>query len=484
MSYKIKAISRMVLVGAIVVIIIVGIAAGLIFTNFFQKPTPITPTSPTTATSPTTTSPSLYSVQIGSATIRVPQDFYNFILQVKNNQLKVSINFWTSMLPFEVDNVKKVVQDFMSEYPGITVKYTGTVQNMKEAIKAGVVANDVENTAHVFTWAHDWTGEMADGGYIISISDYLPPETLSDLQNQYLSIAYSAGVYKLKLYGLPWAAEAIALVINKNLVSNPPQTFDDMLNMMKQFTNPSQNKFGLAYQMDPYFLYPFITAFGGYYYNEDNDSLGVNSTGTEQGIKFWIQNLLPYIDTRDLSHEYQLKVFTDGRAPFIITGPWDIPAIKQAGIPIEVVPIPNIGDKTPKPFSGIKLLWITKLVASDKNRLFASLLFSIWFSLNDNELKMLVDKAGFIPVKKSVVDYLNQHVSDYPITAGFANSVARSIPMPKSVKMSYVWGDVSNALNAIFTQYSQKGADAAINSIRTYLNQAQQSILQKFSGKS
>jgi hypothetical protein len=50
--------------------------------------------------------------------------------------------------------------------------------------------------------------------------------------------------------------------------------------------------------------------------------------------------------------------------------------------------------------------------------------------------------------------------------------------------MSYVWGDVSNALNAIFTQYSQKGADAAINSIRTYLNQAQQSILQKFSGKS
>jgi len=485
MGYKIKAISRTVLVGVIIVIIIVGVAAGLAFTNFLQKPTTTPTPTPTPTTTPTTSpSPSLYSVQIGSATIRVSQDFYNFILQVKNNQLKVSINFWTSMLPFEVSNVQKVVNDFMSEYPGITVKYTGTVQNMKEAIKAGVVASDVENTAHVFTWAHDWTGEMADGGYIISLSDYLPPETISDIQTQYISIAYTAGVYKLKLYGLPWAAEAIALVINKNLVSKPPQTFDEMLNIMKQFNNPSQNKFGLAYQMDPYFLYPFITAFGGYYYNEDNDTLGVNSTETEQGIKFWIQNLLPYIDTRDLSHENQLKVFTDGRAPFIITGPWDIPAIKQVGIPIEVVPIPNIGDKTPKPFSGIKLLWITKLVANDKNRLFASILFSLWFSLNDNELKMLVDKAGFIPVKKSIVDHLNQHVSDYPITSGFANSITRSIPMPKSIKMSYVWGDVSNALNAIFTEYSQKGPDAAINSIRTYLNQAQQSILQKFSGKS
>jgi maltose-binding protein MalE len=52
--------------------------------------------------------------------------------------------------------------------------------------------------------------------------------------------------------------------------------------------------------------------------------------------------------------------------------------------------------------------------------------------------------------------------------------------MPKSLKMAMVWGDVSNALNAIFTEYSQKGPDAAIASIRTYLNQAQQSILDKF----
>jgi arabinogalactan oligomer/maltooligosaccharide transport system substrate-binding protein len=481
MSRKIKAISKIALAGIIILIIIAGIAISFIFTDYFKISQPSPTTSPTTTTpSPTPTSPSLYSIQIGSATIRVPQEFYNFIMQVKNNQIKVSINFWSSMLPFEVDNVKKVVQDFTSEYPGVTVKYTGTVQNMKEAVKAGIIANDIENTAHVFTWAHDWTGEMADGGYIIPISDYLSPETLSDLQNQYLSIAYTSGVYKLKLYGLPWAAEAIALVVNKNLVSTPPKTFDDMLNIMRQFNDPSMNKFGLAYQMDPYHLYPFITAFGGYYYNEDDDSVGVNSTGTEAGIKFWIQNLLPYMDTRDLSHETQLKVFTDGRAPFIITGPWNIPAIKQAGIPIEVVPIPNIGDKIPKPFSGIKLLWVTKLVEKDRNRLYAAILFALWFSLADNELKMLVENAGFIPVKKSVVEYLNQNIDKYPITVGFANSVARSIPMPKSLKMAMVWGDVSNALNAIFTEYSQKGPDAAIASIRTYLNQAQQSILDKF----
>jgi arabinogalactan oligomer/maltooligosaccharide transport system substrate-binding protein len=97
------------------------------------------------------------------------------------------------------------------------------------------------------------------------------------------------------------------------------------------------------------------------------------------------------------------------------------------------------------------LLWVTKLVEKDRNRLYAAILFALWFSLADNELKMLVENAGFIPVKKSVVEYLNQNIDKYPITVGFANSVTRSIPMPKSLKMAMVWGDVSNALNAIFT---------------------------------
>ncbi len=412
----------------------------------------------------------------------MPPELYDFAMKAKNGEVQVTINFWTSMMPFEVEVVRTVVDRFMEEFPGITVKYTGTVQNMKEAVKAGVIAGDVENTAHVFTWAHDWTGELAEGGYIVALDQYLPPETLQDLQAQFLSVAYSAGVYKLHLYGLPWAAESIALVCNTEMVQSPPTTYEEWRTLMEQYYNPDADTYGLAYQIDPYFVHPFVGAFGGYYYDETTDSVGVNSTGTVEGIKFLIQNILPYEYTGDLGHEMQLKVFIEGRAPCMITGPWDIPAIKQSIPSIVVSPIPEIDGKTPKPYSGIKLLWITKLAEQDKDRLYASILFAMWFTLNDDTLKTLVDEASFIPVKLSLIQYIQENIDKYPIVAGFIESISNSVPMPKSPKMAKVWGPVADALNAIMTKYAEEGPEAALAIVDETLDSAQQTILQKFAG--
>ena len=166
----------------------------------------------------------------------------------------------------------------------------------------------------------------------------------------------------------------------------------------------------------------------------------------------------------------------------MITGPWDIPAIKDSVPNITITAIPKINDKVPKPYSGIKLLWITKLVENDKNRLYASLLFAMWFTLNDNTIETMVDEAGFIPVKTSVVKHISQNIEDYPIVAGFLKSVSNSVPMPKSPKMATVWGPVSNAINAILTKYSEEGPESALEAVKPTLDQAQQEILEKISG--
>ena len=444
--------------------------------------TTTTTTTSTTTTPPTTTTSNLAVLTIGTSKIRVPKDFYNFVMKVKAGEIKVSINFWTAMLPFEVKGMQKVVNDFMKEFPGVIVKYTGTVSNMKEAVKAGVVAGDVQHTADVFTWAHDWTGELAEGGYILPIDKYFPPQTIEDLQSQYLSTAFAAGMYKLHYYGFPWAAEAIALVCNNKLVPNPPQTFDQMKAIMEKYYNPSNNTYGIVYQLDPYFIYPFVTAFGGYYFNQLNNSVGANSTGTVEGIKFLLQNVVKYEFSGSFDHETQLKIFLNRQAPFIITGPWDIPAIKESVPNITVTAIPKIDGKTPRPFSGIKLLWITSLAAKDKNKLYASFLFTMWFSLNDNDLKYLIKESGFIPVKKTIVQYLYSNEKNFPIIAGFIKSIVNSIPMPNSPKMAYVWGPVTDGLNAILTKYSKSGLQAALQAVQPTLNKAQADILKSFSG--
>jgi arabinogalactan oligomer/maltooligosaccharide transport system substrate-binding protein len=440
-----------------------------------------TQTTTTTMTMTTTTTTEEYVLTIGTSKIHVSPDLYNFAMQAKNGEIKVTINMWTAMLPFENKAMEQVIDQFQKEYPGITIKYTGQVQNLKEAVKASIIAGDTENGPDIFTWAHDWTGELAEGGYIVALDKYLPPETLYDLQSQYLSVAYSAATYQLHLYGLPWAAEAMALICNSNMVKGPITSFDQMKSIMEQYYNPDQGTYGLSYQIDPYHVYPFITAFNGFYYDEDKDIVGLNSTGTEEGLKFFLSNILPYLDTSDLGHENQLKNFLEGKTPCIITGPWDVAAIKDAGINFFVQQIQAISEtNVPKPFSGIKTLWITTLAEQDKNKLYASILFSLWFSLDDNVSKTLAEQAGFIPVKGSVAKYVITNQEKYPVISGFLSSISNSVPMPKSPKMAKVWGPITNAINALITVYQEQGLDASLQQVDPTLDQAQAEVLQAF----
>ncbi len=480
---------RTVIAAALITIVLL---AGIILvtreraieTPTITTPTPIqtTPT-PTPPTTPPERTPALQTLTIGTSKIRVPQDFYDFVSKAKRGEVTVTINLWTSMMPFEVRVIDKIVNKFMSEYPGVKVRYTGTVANMKEAIKAGIIAGDVENTAHVFTWAHDWTGEMADGGYIISLSKYLARETIDDLRKEYAAFAFASGVYKLELYGLPWAAEAIALICNMDMTGGVfPNKFSELEDLMKRWYNPDKKTYGIAWQIDPYHVYPLVTAFGGFYYDEDRDVVGVNSTGTIEGFKFLLDKILPYMFTGDLGHEAQLAIFEEGRAPCIVTGPWNIPRIKERVAKITVGPIPEIDGGLPKPFSGVKLLWVTKAAEADKNRLYASILFTLWFTLNDEVIKTLVEEAGFIPVKVSVLDYLRANRDKYPIVLGFSLSLANSVPMPKSVKMAKVWGPVAEAIASMTTIYNEKGRAEAIARVKSLLDEAQEKILKAFKG--
>jgi arabinogalactan oligomer/maltooligosaccharide transport system substrate-binding protein len=251
---------------------------------------------------------------------------------------------------------------------------------------------------------------------------------------------------------------------------------------MKRWYNPERKTYGLAWQIDPYHVYPLITAFGGFYYDEDRDAVGVNSAGAVEGFKFLLSKVFPYMFTGDLGHEAQLSIFEEGRAPCIVTGPWNIPRIKEKVARIAIGPIPEIDGMKPKPFSGIKLLWITKAAEADRNRLYASILFALWFTLNDDVIRMLMEEAGFIPVKVSSLDFLRANRDKYPIVAGFSMALADSTPMPKSVKMAKVWGPVAEALSSMITIYNERGREEAVASVSKLLDEAQRKILEAFRG--
>uniref|UniRef100_A0A7C4HA28 Extracellular solute-binding protein n=1 Tax=Staphylothermus marinus TaxID=2280 RepID=A0A7C4HA28_STAMA len=487
---------------AVIIVLIIVIAAvlSIAILTMQKQGQVVTTTSPTlTETSPTQTevsSPSPtetleeYEIVIGNVSLKVSREFKEFVDKVKAGEISVKIYFGHALAEHERSAFVKVLNMFNQEFPGIVVEELpyASMDLLKSQISAIATLLPEQREGHigkvpdVFTWAHDWIGSFADKGWIIPLEKVLDEEAINEIRTMLLPIAFESVRYKLKTYGLPYAGEAIALIINKKLVDTVPTTFSEMKSIMEEFYDPVNERYGLSLQFDPYHIYPFITAFGGYYYDPGKENIyerfGVNSTRTKQGVEFFIRNVLRYMDYSSLSGERQLSLFTANRTPMIITGPWNLPAI-NGSIGLEnvvIVPIPSIDDKIPRPFSGFRNLYLTIMAETGGiNRLYATVLFVLYISLNDNVLKILVDENNYIPVKISVIDYVIENKDKYSIVYGFYQQILRSIPMPNDPLMDMAWG-VGTYLNAIIGEFTNaiaagKSLDEAIEQAVAVINE-------------
>ncbi|MFN3268112.1 MAG: extracellular solute-binding protein [Zestosphaera sp.] len=450
-----RAISKTIaiVIGVVVLIAVIGVLV------YMTTQAPTTTTTPTTTPTETTT-PAEYKLKFGDVEVLVTREIYEVAQKAKNRQIDVTITFWVSMMPFEEEVIRSIIENFTAEYPGIKVNLEHQV-SMKDVYQAQVA---IGKGPDLLTWAHDWTGGFAEANMIIPLDQYLT----SDILDQFVPSALRAASYNNKIWGLPWAAETVALVCNNALVSKIPENFDELKNIMQQYYNPDAGKYGISYQVDPYFVSAWAHAFGGYYFDDVTKRPGVNLTETVTGIKFFYENIYVYLYTGDLGHDTQLNLFLTGKTPCIVTGPWDIKAIRDAGINFIVTPLPKISETVlPKPYSGVKLIWLNP---NSRNKE-AAVLFALWFTLNNKVIQKLAEVAGFVPVHKVVLEW--EGLPGLPVVYGYARAVEVSIPMPSSPEMDFVWARVSDALTAI---------NQGVSTIEEALNYAQGEILQKLSG--
>jgi len=526
-----KAISRTTSIVIVAIVIIAALGAAVYYYYISQQgPTQTTP-SPTTQissptftaiTTPTTTpttsptispttsitspspTPTVTTITISGITLRVTPEFANFVERARRGEVSVTIYFGHSLAPEERPALEEVINMFMQQFPGIKVKIIayGGMGDMQSAIAAaGALPPDqrealVGNVPDVFTWAHDWIGWMADAGYIVPLEDIIGYEAIEDLQRQdiFVPAALSAVRYGGKTYGLPYAGEALALFVNTQLVPNPPKTFDELKRIMEQFYNPSTKTYGIAGQIaGMYHLAPWVTAFNGYWYDETSKRLGVNSSEVKEAMKFFISNVLRYMDVTDLGHDYQRRLFGEGKAPIYISGPWDVSyAISTLGIDsFTVVPFPEIDGRMPKPWSGFRNLYISAMAtAGGSERKYAAALLVLYLALDDDALLKLVKGNGYVPVKLSVADYISTHMDEDPIfkiVYGFFEQIMSSTPMPKDKNMQAVWGAdqyIQSILQVYTSTLSNTGSvdeavKAALGVVDQYLDEAYNAIAPK-----
>ncbi|BAS27047.1 sugar ABC transporter substrate-binding protein [Limnochorda pilosa] len=289
--------------------------------------------------------------------------------------------------------------------------------------------------------AHDWVGELAGTGLLEPIE--LPAGTLQE----FTPVALEAFTYDGKLFGLPYAIEAIALMYNKDLVPDPPETFDELLAIARAQTDPAARRFGFLYPNNElYYSFPFLAAKGGYIFRFtgqgfDPTDVGVDNEGGIAGAR--IVQLLAAEDLVPRGTDYQTMraLFLDGRVGMVLTGPWEIVNARNAGIPYGVAKIPSIDGNVARPFVGVQGFMVN---AFSPNKLLAMEFLQQYVMTKEGQLAIW-EHDPRVPAHREAFEA----VAEDPDIAAFGASAADGIPMPNIPEMAVVWSALNDAMTFI-----------------------------------
>ncbi|WP_461863550.1 extracellular solute-binding protein [Thermococcus sp.] len=401
-----------------------------------------TQTTTTTSSSASATTTSTSQMECGSGTVVI----------------------WHNMQPNELQVFQSIAEEYMAMCPNVNIKFEQK-PNLEDALKAAIPAGQGPD---LFIWAHDWIGKFAEAGLLEPIDNYVTDNVLKD----FASMAVEAIQYKGHYYAMPFAAETVALIYNKDMVKEPPKTFDEMKAIMEKYNDPNNGKYGIAWPINAYFISAIAQAFGGYYFNDKTEQPGLDNAKTIEGFEFFFKNIWPYMaPTGD--YNSQQSLFLEKKAPMMVNGPWSIASVKKAGINFGVTPLPPItmNGKSywPRPYGGVKLFYFAKGIKNKE----AAWKFVKWFTTTPDVIKQLALQLGYIPVLKPVLN--DTEIKNNPVIYGFGQAVQHAYLMPKSPKMGAVWGGVGDAINEILK--NPENAD-----IPAILKKYQEEILKNMQG--
>jgi arabinogalactan oligomer / maltooligosaccharide transport system substrate-binding protein len=115
---------------------------------------------------------------------------------------------------------------------------------------------------------------------------WFEPLDLGNLEQNFDPVAIEAFTYNGQLYGVPYAVESVALIYNRDLVPEPPQTWEELKEIARDLQESWQVDQGYVLQQaDAYHFNPILTGFGGYIFGTTDE--GYNPAGYWPGQRRW-----------------------------------------------------------------------------------------------------------------------------------------------------------------------------------------------------
>jgi arabinogalactan oligomer/maltooligosaccharide transport system substrate-binding protein len=350
-----------------------------------------------------------------------------------------------SLLIWESKEARPFVEAIMKEFTeiyGVEVKMEelGTMDQIGKFELDGPAGL----AADVLTTSQDQLGKAASAGLI------LPNDEFEDVTRaEHEDVAIAAASYQDKLYGYPIKVMTYAMFYNKDLISEPPSTLEEVTAFAKTFNDPDRNKY--AFMFDApffYFSYPFVGSTGGYIFGNngtDPGDIGLNNEGAIKGMEAFAElhkEVLP-VSAGDIASDIKTTLFSEGSLAMNVTGSWLIDTFRQAGVNFGVAPIPAIGGKDSVTLSQVNS-WYVSAFTKYPN---AAKLFARFASTRTAQL-LNYERTGAIPTNKEASQH--ETLQQDEITSAFYKQFSNSHPAPSIPEVGSVWVPMDAAMVEIW----------------------------------
>ena len=303
----------------------------------------------------------------------------------------------------------------------------------------------------IIFWAHDRFGGYAQSGLLAEIT---PDKALQD---KIYPFTWDAVRYNGKLIGYPVAVESLSLIYNKDLLPEPPKTWEEIPALDKELR--AKGKSAIMFNLqEPYFTWPVTAAAGGYAFKKQADGsydlkdVGVANEGSQAGLQFLVDLVKNKQLNADTDYAIAEAAFNKGETAMTINGPWSWGNIDSAKVNYGVTLLPSFKGQPSKPFVGVLSAGIN---AASPNKELAKEFLENYLLTDDGLAKVNADKPlGAVALKS----YQEQLAKDPKIAATMANSQKGEV-MPNIPQMSAFWyAERTAVLNAINGRQTVKAA--------------------------
>ncbi|MCL2080625.1 MAG: maltose ABC transporter substrate-binding protein [Oscillospiraceae bacterium] len=337
----------------------------------------------------------------------------------------ITLKFWESETEGSVF-MNYAAEEFTKLYPNITFEFEPVAH--VDATQKIVLDGPAGVGPDLYAIPHDMLGANANGGVA------LPNPNPDYIKNNFVDAAVTGATFGGTVYGYPLAIETYALFYNKDLLPEPPKTWDEVISFAQGYNDPSQNKYAIVWEpSNAYFSYIFFSGFGSSLFGPNGDDKtqhSINAPNTIRGVEFFksIRNILD-VPSGDLSGDFCNSAFESGLAAMYLVGPWRIPDCKESGINFGITTIPVFPGESSPPasFSGVRLMVISAYSKYPEE----TALFAEFVTSNEMALKRF-EMLDQIPARNDVT-------IDDEYSAGILAQAEYAFPMPSIDEMGQYW---------------------------------------------